>query len=65
MTSYGWGGKTVETLKGMLGHLKVEFLEPVQAKGFPSPEAQEAITALADAIRDRHEASTTDYVGPA
>ncbi len=65
MTSYGWGGKTVETLKGMLGNLKVEFLEPVQVKGFPSPEAQEAIAALADAIRDRHAASTADYVGPA
>jgi len=65
MTSYGWGGKTVETLKGMLGNLKVEFLEPVQVKGFPSPEAQEAIAALADAIRDRHSASTADWVGPA
>jgi flavorubredoxin len=64
MTSYGWGGKTVETLKGMLGHLKVEFLEPIEIKGFPSPEAQEAIAALADAIRDRHAAATADYIGP-
>ncbi|MEN6341823.1 MAG: FprA family A-type flavoprotein [Methanospirillum sp.] len=65
LTSYGWGGKTVETLKGMLGHLKVEFIEPVQVKGFPSPEGQEAIDALADAIRDRHASSTADWVGPA
>jgi flavorubredoxin len=65
MTSFGWGGKTVETLKGMLGHLKVEFLEPVQIKGYPSPETQEAIAALADTIRDRHAASTADWVGPA
>jgi flavorubredoxin len=65
MTSYGWGGKTVETLKGMLGHLKVEFLPPVEVKGFPSPEGQEAIVALADAIRDRHASATADFVGPA
>ena len=55
----------METMNGMLGHLRVEFLEPVQAKGFPSPEAQAAIGALADAIRDRHAASTADFVGPA
>lgn len=65
MTSYGWGGKTVDTLKGMLGHLKVEFLEPVQVRGFPGSEGQEAIAALADAIRDRHAASTADWSGPA
>ncbi len=52
----------METLKGMLGHLKVEFLDPVQVKGFPAPETQEAIAALADAIRDRHAASTANWV---
>ncbi len=61
MTSYGWGGKTVETLKGMLGHLKVEFLEPIQVKGYPSPETLEAIRTLADTIRDRHTAVTKDW----
>jgi flavorubredoxin len=65
MTSYGWGGKTVDVLKGMLGNLKVELLEPVVVKGYPSPEGQEAIKALADAIRDRHAASTADWTGPA
>lgn len=65
MTSYGWGGKTVDTLKGMLNHLKVEFLEPVQVKGYPSLEAQESIRALADTIRDRHAAAAKDYVEPA
>ena len=33
--SYGWAGKTVETLVGMMPKLKVEFLEPVLAKGMP------------------------------
>ncbi len=65
MTSYGWGGKTVETLKGMLNHLKVEFLEPVQIKGFPSAETQDAIATLADTIRDRHAAVAVDWADPA
>jgi hypothetical protein len=63
LTSYGWGGRTVEILKGMLGQLKLEFLEPVVTKGFPSTEAQEAIGTLADTIRDRHAASTSDWAG--
>ena len=33
--SYGWGGKTVEILVGMMPKLKVEFLESVLAKGMP------------------------------
>ena len=33
--SYGWAGKTVETLAGMMPKLKVEFLDPVMAKGMP------------------------------
>ena len=36
--SYGWAGKTVETLAGMMGKLKLEFLEPVLAKGMPRAE---------------------------
>jgi flavorubredoxin len=63
LTSYGWGGKTVDTLKGMLTHLKVEFLEPIQVKGYPSPADQEAIVSLADTIRDRHTALGDDIVG--
>jgi flavorubredoxin len=33
--SYGWGGKTVETLAGMIPNLKVEVLDPVLCKGCP------------------------------
>lgn len=32
--SYGWGGRTVEQIKGMLSNLKVELLEPVVIKGY-------------------------------
>ena len=34
--SYGWGGKTVETLAGMIPNLAVEVLDPVLCKGVPS-----------------------------
>jgi len=36
--SYGWGGRTVEQIKGMLSNLKVELLEPVVIRGFPKED---------------------------
>jgi flavorubredoxin len=53
--SYGWGGKTVDTLKDMLGRLKVEFLEPVYVQGSPKEEDFAALDRLADEIKKRHE----------
>jgi flavorubredoxin len=53
--SYGWGGRTVETLKEMLGRLKVEFLEPVVIKGYPTEEDIAALDRLADEILKKHE----------
>lgn len=52
--SYGWGGKTVETLAGMIPNLKVEVLDPVLCKGLPSEEAFKALDALAAAIAQKH-----------
>jgi flavorubredoxin len=52
--SYGWAGKTVEMLAGMMPKLKVEFLEPVLAKGMPREGDYAALDALADAIAERH-----------
>ena len=48
--SYGWAGKTVETLVGQMDKLKVEFLEPVLAKGMPRAADYAALDALADTI---------------
>lgn len=48
--SYGWGGKTVETLAGMIPNLKVEVLEPVLCKGVPKAETLQALDALAESI---------------
>ncbi len=53
--SYGWGGKTVDTVKDMLGRLKVEFLEPVYVRGYPKEEDFAALDRLADEIRKKHE----------
>ncbi|NLX19920.1 MAG: FprA family A-type flavoprotein [Desulfobulbus sp.] len=52
--SYGWGGKTVETLAGMIGNLKAEVLEPVLCKGLPDQATFAALDQLADTIAQKH-----------
>jgi flavorubredoxin len=55
--SYGWGGKLVETLGGLLGNLQAEFLEPVLVKGYPKKEDFEKLDELADDILRKHQES--------
>jgi flavorubredoxin len=52
--SYGWGGRMVEQLTGLLSNLKVELLEPVVAKGYPKDEDFAALDKLADQILAKH-----------
>ncbi len=52
--SYGWGGKTVETLAGMIPNLKVEVIDPVLCKGVPSEDAFNALDYLAATIAQKH-----------
>lgn len=52
--SYGWGGKTVETLKGMLSSVKPELLEPVYIRGGPGAETVREIERLAEDIAKKH-----------
>jgi len=52
--SYGWGGKMVEQVAGLLANLKVEILEPVVAKGYPKDDDFVALDRLADKILVRH-----------
>ncbi|MEA2038430.1 MAG: FprA family A-type flavoprotein [Thermodesulfobacteriota bacterium] len=52
--SYGWGGKTVETLAGMIPNLKVEIIDPVLCKGTPSEMDFKALDELAAAISWKH-----------
>jgi flavorubredoxin len=55
--SYGWGGKSVETIVKMLDHVKVEVLEPVMIKGVPDEAAMVALDRLADEILKKHKES--------
>ena len=52
--SYGWGGKTVEILAGMIPNLKVEVIEPVLSKGLPSEADFKALENLAKTIATKH-----------
>ena len=52
--SYGWGGKAVEALAGMIPNLKVEVLEPLLCKGVPTRDDFAALDRLADTIAQKH-----------
>ena len=52
--SYGWGGKMVEQLTGMMPNLKVEVLKPVVARGAPTKDDLVALDRLADDILVKH-----------
>jgi flavorubredoxin len=52
--SYGWGGKMVEQLTGLISNLKVEILEPVIAQGHPKDDDFTALERLADDILAKH-----------
>lgn len=52
--SYGWGGKTVDTLAGMIPNLKVEVIDPVLCKGVPTASVFNALDDLAGAIVRKH-----------
>jgi flavorubredoxin len=52
--SYGWGGKTVEILEGIVSTLKAEVLDPVLIKGHPTDEDLKALEGLADKISLKH-----------
>jgi len=55
--SYGWGGKSVETIVKMLDHVKVELIEPVMVKGLPDETTFQALNRLADDILKKHRES--------
>ncbi len=52
--SYGWGGRMVERITGLISNLKVEILTPVIAKGHPKDEDFVALDKLADQILAKH-----------
>jgi flavorubredoxin len=52
--SFGWGGKSAETIVKMLDHVKVEVLAPVLVKGQPDEAAMQDLDRLADEILKKH-----------
>ncbi len=52
--SFGWGGKTVDTIAGMLTHIKPELLEPVYHAGTPGNQTLQDLDRLADDIAQKH-----------
>jgi len=54
--SYGWGGKMVKQLAGLIPNLKAEILGPVVVKGHPRDEDFAALDRLAATIAEKHNA---------
>ncbi len=54
--SFGWGGKMIEQLAGMISSLKVEIIPPVVIKGLPKEQDLAALDGIADAIVAKHKA---------
>ncbi len=52
--SYGWGGKMVKQLAGLIPNLKVEILGPVVIKGSPRDVDFAALDELATTIAEKH-----------
>jgi flavorubredoxin len=53
--SYLWGGKTVETLKGLLSNLTtLELIEPILVKGLPSEADLVNLDKMAETIAEKH-----------
>lgn len=52
--SYGWGGKTMETIGSLIPKLKAEVLDPVFCKGLPREEDFKALDNLAEMISKKH-----------
>ena len=52
--SYGWGGKTVDTLKSLIPTLKAEIIEPLLIKGDPDEGDFNLIDEFADKILLAH-----------
>jgi len=54
ISSYGWAGRAVEQLTGLLDRLKARVLEPVIAKGYPKNTDFAQLDRLADDILAGH-----------
>lgn len=54
ISSFGWGEKASEAVKGMLGNFKGEIITPVISKGYPKGETFRQLDALAEEVAKKH-----------
>jgi len=52
--SFGWGGRTIEQITGMLTNIKPEVLPPVYIKGNPAEADFASLDSLAETIAQKH-----------
>jgi flavorubredoxin len=52
--SYGWGGRMLDQITGMIGSLKVEMINPLIIKGLPKEEDYKKLDEMADDIAKKH-----------
>jgi len=52
--SYGWGGRMIEQITGMLTNLKIELLSTVLVKGHPQKEDFKSLEKLSEEIYEKH-----------
>ncbi len=52
--SFGWGGRAVETIAGLIPNLKAEVLKPVMVKGLPTEADLKQVDELAALIVEKH-----------
>lgn len=53
-SSFGWGEKASEVVKGMLTNFKAELLTPVLSKGYPKEAEFKELDRLAGEIAEKH-----------
>lgn len=54
--SFGWGGKAVENIAGLIPNIKAEVLKPVLVKGMPTEADLKQMDELAALIAEKHKA---------
>jgi flavorubredoxin len=54
MGSYGWAGRMLDQITGMISTLKVDMITPLIIKGFPKEEDYTKIDEMAEEIASQH-----------
>lgn len=52
--SYGWGGRMLDQIEGMIKNLKVEIIDPLIIKGFPKEDDYKKLDEIAEKIFEKH-----------